>query len=67
MYVDLQIDTWTKVKIVVDGTNAYLYVHGNEQPPLIIHELKKGDSKGALALWIGPGTEANFAIVRVTQ
>ena len=66
-YVDLVPDEWIKVKIVVDGSNARLYVHGNEQPTLIVHDLKKGDSRGALALWIGPGTEAHFADVRVTQ
>ena len=60
-YVDLIPDEWIKVKIVVEGANARLYVHGNEQPTLIIHDLKKGDSRGALALWIGPGTEAHFA------
>ena len=66
-YVDLIPNEWTKVKIVVDGTNALLYVHGNTQPTLIVHDLKKGDSRGALALWIGPGTEAHFANLRVTQ
>ena len=66
-YVDLIPDEWIKVKIVVEGANARLYVHGNEQPTLIIHDLKKGDSRGALALWIGPGTEAHFANLRVTQ
>ena len=66
-YVDLVPNEWIKVKLVVDGANARLYVHGNEQPTLIIHDLKKGDSRGALALWIGPGTEAHFANVRVTQ
>ena len=66
-YVDLVPNEWIKVKIVVDGTSAQLYVHGNEQPTLIIRDLKKGDSRGGVALWIGPGTEAHFANLRVTQ
>ena len=66
-YVDLQPDTWTKVKIVVDKTNARLYVHGNQQPSLVIQNLKLGDTTGAIALWIGPGTEAYFANLRLTQ
>lgn len=66
-YVDLVPNEWIKVKIVVDGTSAQLYVHGNEQPTLIIRDLKKGDSRGGLGLWIGPGTEAHFANLRVTQ
>ena len=66
-YVDLVPGEWTKVKIVVAGTKATLFVHGNEQPTLIINDLKKVESKGALALWIGPGTEAHFANLRVTS
>ncbi len=66
-YVDLVPNEWIKVKIVVDGTSAQLYVHGNEQPTLIIRDLKKGDSRGGLGLWIGPGTEAHFANLRVTE
>ena len=65
-YVDLGPGEWTKVKIVVAGTKATLFVHGNEQPTLIINDLKNGESKGALALWIGPGTEAHFANLKVT-
>ncbi len=65
-YVDLVPGEWTKVKIVVAGTKATLFVHGNGQPTLIINDLKKGESKGALALWIGPGTEAHFANLKVT-
>ena len=48
-YVDLIADAWTKVKIVVEGSQAKLYVHGNEQPSLIVRDLKKGDTRGALA------------------
>ena len=66
-YVDLVPGEWTKVKIVIEGVRARLYVHGSEQPTLIINDLKNGESKGALGLWIGPGTEAHFANLRVTQ
>lgn len=66
-YVDLVPGEWTKVKIVIEGVRARLYVHGSEQPSLIINDLKKGESKGALGLWIGPGTEAHFVNLRVTQ
>ena len=66
-YVDLVPGEWTKVKITVEGSKARLYVHGNEQPTLILNDLKKGDSRGALALWIGPGTVAHFANLRVTE
>ena len=64
-YVDLQPGEWTRVMIVVSGTEARLYVHGAEQPSLIVKDLKLGASEGAVALWIGPGTEAHFAGLRV--
>lgn len=65
-YVDLEPDAWTKVKVEVQGGQARLYVHGNTQPTLIVNDLKHGVSRGAIGLWIGPGTEAHFANLRVT-
>ena len=59
-YVDLEPGVWTRVRIVVQGTTARLFVHGAVQPALIVNDLKLGDSSGAVALWIGPGTEGYF-------
>jgi len=59
-YVDLEPGAWTRVRIVVQGTTARLFVHGAAQPVLIVNDLKLGDSSGAVALWIGPGTEGYF-------
>jgi hypothetical protein len=65
-YVDLQPGVWTKIRIVVSGSNANLYVNGAEQPALIVNDLKLSSKPGQIALWIGPGTEAYFADLRVT-
>lgn len=65
-YVDLVPGEWTEVKIEVSGVQARLYVHGAEQPTLIVNDLKLGSQKGAIALWIGPGTDAYFTNLRVT-
>lgn len=65
-YTDLISGKWTKIKIVVSGTRAQLYVHGVEQPCLIVNDLKLGEVEGGIALWIGPGTEAYFSDVFVT-
>jgi hypothetical protein len=60
-YVDLVPEEWTKIRIEVSGARARLYVHDNEQPTLIVNDVKSGASaKGALALWLGPGTVAHF-------
>jgi hypothetical protein len=66
-YVDLMPGEWTKVKIEVRGAKARLYVHGASQPALLVNDLKLGEGKGAIALWIGPGTLAHFADLRLTQ
>ena len=66
-YADLVPGDWTKVKIVVEGEEARLFLHGSEQPTLIVKDLKHGESEGQVALWIGPGTEAYFSEVAVTR
>ena len=52
---------WTKIKIEVRGDQARLYVHDQEQPTLIVNDVKTGaKAKGAVALWLDPGTVAHF-------
>jgi hypothetical protein len=65
-YVDLQPGVWTKVKIAVEGDKAKLFVHGAEQATLVVNDLKHGESQGAVALWVGPGSDAYFTNLRVT-
>lgn len=66
-YVDLEPGRWTHVRIVVKGARAVLYVDGASQPTLVVSDLKHGaTARGAVALWIGPGTLAHFNGVRVT-
>jgi hypothetical protein len=64
-YVDLVPGEWTKIRIEVSGTKARLFVHGAEQPVLVVNDLKHGESGGKVALWIGAGTEAWFSNVFV--
>ena len=60
-YVDLVTGAWTKIRIEVQGAQARLFVHGQEQPTLIVNDVKSGaDARGAIALWIGDGTIAHF-------
>lgn len=67
-YVDLEPGVWTKIRIEVQGDRARLFVHGQSQPTLIVNDLKTGaGGKGAVALWINPGTIAHFRQVRVQQ
>ena len=65
-YADLVPATWTKVRIEVRGDKARLFVGGAEQPTLIVNDVKTGPgAKGAVALWLGPGTIAHFRSLTV--
>jgi hypothetical protein len=64
-YTDLVEGEWTHVKIEVNGDKARLYVNGSSQPCLIVQDLKYGKSTGALALWVGPGTDGYFSNLKI--
>ena len=67
-YVDLVPGEWTKVKIEVNDGSARLFVHDNEQPTLIVNDLKLGaESQGAVALWIHATSEGYFSNLRITH
>jgi len=65
-YVDLEPGAWTKYRIEVEGRKARLYVHGAEQPCLIVNDLKMEPRAGGVALWVGPGTEGYFSNLKIT-
>jgi len=60
-YVDLEPGAWTKLKIVVSGVRASLFVNGANQPCLIVKDLKLGKTRGQIALWIGQDTDGYFS------
>jgi hypothetical protein len=62
----MQPGEWIHLKLVVKGTELQAYVGNATQPTLLVHDLKLGDVSGAVALWIGPGTDAYFRNLRVT-
>ena len=66
-YADLVPGDWTKVKIVVSGNKARLFLQGVEQPCLIVNDLKRGDVSGKIALWIHSTTIAYFRNLTVTE
>jgi len=65
-YVDLEPGVWTKYKIEIEGRTARLYVHGAMQPCLIVDDMKLEPRGGAVALWVGPGTEGYFSNLNIT-
>ena len=65
-YVDLVPGQWTQVKIQVAGSSARLFVNGVAQPVLIVNDLKQPPANGSVGLWVGPGTVAHFADLKLT-
>ncbi len=66
-YADLVPGEWTKVRIEVSGVKAKLFVNGVSQSSLLVNDLKHGEARGAIGLWIGPGTMAHFANLKITK
>jgi hypothetical protein len=66
-YADMVPGKLIPVRITVDGTRARLFINNAPQPALVLDDLKQGDSEGAIALWVGPGTVAHFTAVRVDK
>jgi hypothetical protein len=52
-YVDLEAGVWTRLRIVVSGVQAKLYINGADQPSLVVNDLKLGRVRGKVALWSG--------------
>jgi hypothetical protein len=65
-YVDLVPGRWAKLRIKVSGKTAALYIDGAAQPALIVSDLKQPSSRGGIALWVGRGTIARFADLKIT-
>lgn len=66
-YTDLEAGAWTRMRIEVEGVKARLFVNEAAQPCLIVNDLKRGASRGLVGLWIGLGTEAWFADLRISR
>jgi hypothetical protein len=65
-HTELELETWTKVKIEVTGRSATLYLNGSVKPTLRVDGLKGEDLHGAVALWGYAGQETYFSNLRIT-
>jgi hypothetical protein len=65
-YVDIDLNEWIDVKIVVKGAQAKLFIHGHKQPYLVVNDLKHGpEASGAVGLFVDVGTEGYFSDLRI--
>jgi len=67
-YADMGLNEWIKMKIVVKGAQAKLYLNNNPQPVLIVNDLKLGPTaSGAIGLFVDTGTDAFFRDIKVVK
>lgn len=67
-YEDMELNKWIKIKIIVKGQQAKLYLDGRKAPSLIVNDLKLGkDAKGAIGLFVDIGTEGFFKDLVITK
>ncbi|MFD1817962.1 hypothetical protein SAMN04515674_101169 [Pseudarcicella hirudinis] len=67
-YADMGLNEWIKIRIVVKGKQAKLFLNENKQPSLIVNDLKHGENvSGALGLFVDIGTEGYFTDLKVTK
>jgi hypothetical protein len=67
-YADMGLNEWIRMKIVVKGAQAKLYLNDNPQPVLIVNDLKLGPATtGAIGLFVDTGTDAFFRDIKVVN
>jgi hypothetical protein len=67
-YADMGLNEWIKMKVVVKGTQAKLYLNDNPQPALIVNDLKHGaDLSGGIGLFVDVGTEGYFTDLKIMK
>ncbi len=67
-YADMGLNEWIKLRIVVNGKQAKLFLNENNQPSLIVSDLKLGDNEsGAIGLFVDVGTEGYFSDLKINN
>jgi len=67
-YADMGLNEWIKMKIVVNGNKAQLFLNANQQPSLIVNDLKLGaDLSGGIGLYVDNGTEGYFSDLKISH
>lgn len=67
-YSDMELNKWITMRIEVNGAQAKLFFDNNQQPCLIVNDLKHGgNASGAIALWVDVGTEGYFKDLKVIK
>jgi len=67
-YSDMALNQWITMRVLVKGSQAKLFLNNNQQPSLIVNDLKHGaNASGAIGLWVEIGTEGYFRDLKVVK
>ena len=56
------------MRIEIKDAQAKLFIDNNQQPVLLVNDLKHGaNTSGAIALWVETGTEGFFADLKIIK
>jgi hypothetical protein len=67
-YADMGLNEWIKMRIVVSGSKAKLFLNDNEEPSLLVNDLKLGsEASGAIGLFVDVGTEGYFSDLKISK
>ena len=67
-YADMELNRWITLRIEVKGEQAKLFIDNNQQPSLLVNDLKHGaNASGAIAFWVETGTEGFFADLKIKK
>jgi hypothetical protein len=66
-YADLGLNEWVRLRLVVNGARAQLFLNNNKQPTFLVNDLKHGAAAaGGIGLWVDVGTEGFFSDLKIT-
>jgi len=67
-YSDMEMNKWITLRIEVKDAQARLFINDNQQPSLVVNDLKHGaNTSGSVALWVETGTEGFFSDLKITR
>ncbi len=67
-YADMELNQWITMRSEVKDNQVKLFLNNNEQPSLIVTDLKHGAGiSGSIGLWVDIGTEGYFTDLKITS
>ncbi|WP_216095597.1 hypothetical protein [Sphingobium sp. RAC03] len=67
-YANIATGRWIRMKLVVSGLQAILYLDNKPTPALVVQDLKLGARQcGGVGIWLESGTIAHFRNLKITH